>query len=256
MAQNIGQAGFIDVETTGLDYLDEEIIELALVVFRFDKDTGEIIDYIGEYSGLREPEVPIKKRASEVHGLYRRHVKGKSLDHDRLIWLLERCEFLIAHNADFDRDFINKYFSVNGIKRDPPFSWYCSMKGIDWSRRRLKRVNLQNLLYRHGIKIAQTHRALDDCKAAIQLLQAKNKDGEYYLKELISGPPLFDGTKYVPPPHQTLEEILQSHRTEEVAAAKSNTSEKDDHRNRAIRTIALILWAFVLLLIISQCAIN
>lgn len=276
MTERLGQAGFLDVETTGLDELEDEIIELAIVVFRFDRDTGEIIDIIGEYTGLREPDVPIKRRASEVNGIYRRHVKGKKLDNQRIVSLLEYCEFLIAHNAEFDKGFFDQYLK---IRRDPPFSWYCTMKGIDWNKRRIKRRSLQNLLLRHNIEITQTHRALDDCKAALQLLQAKNKQGDYYLKELLSNPPLFDGLKYKYHPARALEEVAASatykqdenhpkthnpNIEEKSSYAKNKPDqkltysqvykdEKEESRKRIKRIVIIVSWIIIISTIVSQC---
>lgn len=186
MSEKVGVAGFIDLETTGLDPYEDEIIEISIAIFRFDWETGEILEIIDEYTGMREPSVPIKKAASEVHGIYRRHVKAKSIDEDRLKGVLQKCGgILIAHNAEFDKGFFD-----NIAKTDPPIAWYCSMKGIDWKKHGYRSKSLHFLLSAHGIEIEKAHRAGHDVRAAIALLQKKNKQGEYYLKELLSGEPI------------------------------------------------------------------
>ena len=59
-----GIAGCIDVETTGLSPYTNEIIELGLVLFAFNRQTGKIIEVLEEYTGLREPVCSISWGAS------------------------------------------------------------------------------------------------------------------------------------------------------------------------------------------------
>lgn len=178
---NEGIAGFIDTETTGLNSFDHEVIEFTIVLFRFDRDTGEILGIVDEYTGQREPMRSIPEAASKVHGIYKRHLKGKALDIDRITSLATQCEFFVAHNAEFDRDFVG----MTG--RD----WYCSMSGINWRRHGYKSRALQSLLARHDIDPGQAHRSSSDVHAAIQLLSTKNPDGMFYFRELLDNDPLF-----------------------------------------------------------------
>src|SRR5690606_30982181 len=103
-----GIAGFIDVETTGLDPATDEIVEFALVQFTFDRDTGTIVRTIGEYVGLRQPSKPIPKEASRIHGITDQDVKGCRLDDGRILRMLGECEFVVAHNARFDFGFVTR----------------------------------------------------------------------------------------------------------------------------------------------------
>ena len=50
----IQKAAIIDVETTGLSAGDE-VVELTAILFSFNRDTGEKVEILDEYSGLREP---------------------------------------------------------------------------------------------------------------------------------------------------------------------------------------------------------
>jgi DNA polymerase-3 subunit epsilon len=78
-----GLAAAIDVDTTGLDPEREEIIELAISVFRFDRAKGHFLETISEYSGFREPSCRIPREVSQIHGITRRAVKGLDLDYRR-----------------------------------------------------------------------------------------------------------------------------------------------------------------------------
>ena len=55
-------AAFVDVETTGLDHRSDEVVELAIVLFAYDRSTGRILDIIDNYTGLRDPGRPIPER--------------------------------------------------------------------------------------------------------------------------------------------------------------------------------------------------
>lgn len=169
---------FIDVETTGLDPTYDQIIEMAVVLFAFRSGTGEILGIVDTYSGLQEPTVPISPGAQRVHGIRMEDVRGKRLDRDRIQSLLTRAGILIAHNAKFDRGFVQRLFPE--VARKP---WYCSMSGIDWYGKGYRSRGLQELLRQHGIRPGKAHRALDDAKAAVTLLGRGNP--EPYLKELL-----------------------------------------------------------------------
>jgi DNA polymerase-3 subunit epsilon len=76
----IGTAAVLDVETTRVSPCADEIIELAMTLFRYDRVAGHVLDIVGEYSGLREPSCPIPRCASAVHGITRRLVRGLRFD--------------------------------------------------------------------------------------------------------------------------------------------------------------------------------
>lgn len=184
MTEEVGVAGFIDVETTGLDPLEHEVVEFSMAIFRFNRETGEILETIDEYTGQREPGRSIPRAASEIHGLTKRNLKGKTLDQERMLKLADQCEFLIAHNASFDRSFVGLY----------GFPWYCSMSGIDWRGHGYKSRALQELLWRHSIKAERAHSAASDVRSAIKLLSKTGPTGVPYMKELLNHGPLFPAT--------------------------------------------------------------
>ncbi len=94
-----GIAGFLDVETTGLSPYDHEVIEFALALFKYDRVSGEIMEIVDQYVGLREPDRNIPSGATRIHGLTFEDVCGKRLDDARIEQMFEQAEFLIAHNA-------------------------------------------------------------------------------------------------------------------------------------------------------------
>ncbi len=176
------KAAFIDVETTGLNWAVDEIVELAITLFAFDPNTGEIKGIIDEYVGLREPTCPISGSAARIHGITKKMVAGKNLDRQRIEAIFEAAEFIIAHNARFDHGFVKRIFP--SVLKKP---WYCSMSGINWRKKGFVSKALQNLIRDHQIVVNGAHRAGADVKACLLLLSRIDSQGVTYLLELIQG---------------------------------------------------------------------
>jgi DNA polymerase-3 subunit epsilon len=174
----------VDTETTGLT-LEDEMVEIGLLLFQFDRDTGEIMEIKGEYSGLREPKITMNKEAQAVHGIPFEQLKGKEFDDAKVKELIAQTEVFIAHNVEFDRPFVTKMYPEAGEK-----DWYCSMSGVAWKKKGFINRKLQYLIKEHQIEIGQAHRALDDVKGTYDLLCKKDKDsGKPYLVELMQNGP-------------------------------------------------------------------
>ena len=178
-SERFGLAAFLDTETTGLAE-EDEVIELSIALFEFDRTTGTLVRSVASYTGLREPSRPIDPGAQAVHGIDWRAVRGRSLDKERVRGMLVRAEFLVAHNAAFDRPHVERLFPE--AKSKP---WKCSMTGIDWRGKGFGGRGLQKLLQAHGISSGKAHRAEADVKGALKLLGHVNRDGSSYLAELM-----------------------------------------------------------------------
>lgn len=174
-----GIAGCIDVETTGLSPSSDQIIELALVLFSYDRQG--ITGIVDSYCGMREPDCEISSGAYGVHGLTMENLVGRRLDIGLVRSMIEKADFLVAHNASFDKGFVAPMFPVARKKR-----WYCSMSGIRWRGSR----SLQRLLDAHDIEPDQRHRALADVEGLLCLLSEENSRGETYFAEMYGRRPL------------------------------------------------------------------
>jgi DNA polymerase-3 subunit epsilon len=176
------RASILDVETTGLDNRLDEVVELGIVLFEFDRFTGEVFGAVDEYCGLRDPGCPIPPGAMQAHGISDADVRGQRLDDDKVRSLLGRSTLLIAHNAKFDRGFIERLYPES--RR---MSWLCSMEGVPWRRKGYPSRSLQNLLRAHNFDAEAAHRALDDARNTLRLLSHSQSDGRTYLADLLAG---------------------------------------------------------------------
>lgn len=77
-AQAAGEriAIILDTETTDLDQTRDEVIELAMVAFTY-RDDGRIGNVVGEFTGLREPTVPICPEITRLTGITPEMIAGQ-----------------------------------------------------------------------------------------------------------------------------------------------------------------------------------
>lgn len=198
MSEEIKLGLVVDVETTGLSPDSDEIIELALKLFSFHEESGEIIEILDKDSYLREPLSKSAQnnygRAYRIHGIPYDHVRGKTFFDEKIMEYFSQSDAIFAHNASFDRSFLFRmYPEVNEMK------WYCTMKNVKWKNHGFANSRLLTLLQAHSISDFQTHRALDDITYLTELLKKQNPAGDFYLKEVLEYGPM---RKYQPAPKQ------------------------------------------------------
>src|ERR1700744_2591741 len=117
----IRQGLFVDVETTGLDVVRDEIIELAMVPFTYGLD-GQI-HAVGEpFQSFREPSKPIPPEITALTGIDDPMVAGHAIEPDTVSAFAAPAQLVIAHNAAFDRRFLERFSPTFTTK-----AWACSM---------------------------------------------------------------------------------------------------------------------------------
>jgi DNA polymerase-3 subunit epsilon len=154
---------FVDVETTGLDPSRDEIVELAMVPFTYGMD-GRIFHVDPTFEKLREPGQPLSARITALTGITTGMVAGKTIDPIEVSVFVNRADLVIAHNASFDRRFLERFCDAFAHK-----PWACSMSQIDWSEEGFEGTKLGYLAMGAGF-FYDRHRAANDCLAAIELL--------------------------------------------------------------------------------------
>lgn len=171
----------LDTETTGLDARQEQIIELAMLSVLVDRETGLPVGQATVFESFEDPGHPIPKEITEITGITDDMVRGQRIDDAQVAALVEQADVILAHNAGFDRPFVEARLPVFAQK-----AWNCSFAGIDWKKEGSGSAKLEFLASERGW-FYDAHRALTDCHALLQVLTAPLSDGRTGLKTLLEG---------------------------------------------------------------------
>jgi DNA polymerase-3 subunit epsilon len=177
----------LDTETTGLDSKNEKVIELAMLSVLVDAVSGLPVGPVTVYESFEDPGKPIPAQITEITGIDDSMVQGLRIDDDAVTALVQQADLIVAHNAGFDRPFVEARFPVFASK-----SWGCSFQGIDWKKEGSGSAKLEFLASERGW-FYDAHRAQVDCHALLQVLASPLADGQTGLSRLLAGA---DQTRY------------------------------------------------------------
>lgn len=164
----------LDIETTGGQYNEEGITEIA--IYRFDGH--EVVD---QFSSLINPEKPIQPYVSKLTGITNNMLVRAPKFYEvakRIVEITDGCT-LVAHNAGFDSRILATEFERLGytFRRESLCTVELSKKLIP----DLPSYSLGKLVKHLGIPLSNRHRAQGDAKATVslfKLLLSKDKDKE------------------------------------------------------------------------------
>lgn len=159
----------LDTETTGLDWRAENIIELAMLSVAVDMQTGQPVGVVEVYEDFEDPGRPIPPEIVKLTGITSQDVKGQKLNEAKIIDMVQRADLIVAHNAGFDRPFVENRLEVFEHK-----AWACSFAGINWKAQGLGSAKLEFLCSELGW-FYDAHRAQVDCHALLRVLSAPLK---------------------------------------------------------------------------------
>jgi DNA polymerase III epsilon subunit family exonuclease len=157
----------VDLETTGLNPLKHEIIEIGAI-----KVNRDSINHI-TFQALLKPKNRIPKMITEITGITQDMVDkdGENLESV----MMEFIKFigdlhLVAYNAEFDMGFLKAVASSFGIAINNQCSCALKMARRAWpGLESYKLVNLANVC---GLSTKDSHRALKDCELTITVYSA------------------------------------------------------------------------------------
>lgn len=170
---------YLDVETTGLDFEREEIIQLAMLPFTYTL-AGEIVAVGESFDRLRQPSRPISAEITRLTGITNEDVAGKAIAPEEVGDFAASADLVIAHNAAFDRPFVEAFAPALAEK-----PWACSMADVDWRAEGFEGTKLEYLAMEMGF-FYDKHRALEDCMAGVSILSRPlPRSGETALARLL-----------------------------------------------------------------------
>lgn len=165
------RALYLDTETTGFDPRNDKVIELAMLRFEYDAE-GNVYGVQELYDAFEDPGRPLPDEVVGLTGITDDDVRGQRFDDAAVEASAKAADLVIAHNAAFDRPFMEKRFPVF---KDKP--WACSSRDIGWRALGFRSSSLEFLAFRRGFYY-DAHRALIDCRAGLELLAVPLAEGE------------------------------------------------------------------------------
>lgn len=180
-AESVRIGSVLDVETTGLNQAEDSIIEIGIRQFLFNRNTGEIIALGKSYGSFQDPGKPLSAEIINLTGITDEMLTGQEIDWNKVQALLEESSVIIAHNARFDRPFLDRKAKISTEK-----IWACSLKQIDWTKKGFTSSKLELLNIYHGF-FTDSHRAINDVDALLYLLSLpEEQNNRPYLCELLA----------------------------------------------------------------------
>lgn len=160
----------VDTETSGLDLATGELLEVAVALWSFDLGL------------VHAGSVPVRAEANgaaAVNGIPLALVQSFGRTRDGLdVWLAGMtagADAIVAHNADFDRQWLPE---LHGRP------WICTANDVAWPESLTSR-SLAALALAHGVGVVDAHRALADVMTLVRLFGAVQARG-HSMRELLS----------------------------------------------------------------------
>ena len=163
----------LDTETTGVDPDYESCIEVGAILFDVPSRT-----VLSQQSFL----LPVEKNGAEMINRIPAEITLLPQPWEYSIRLFElmvdAADVLVAHNAEFDRQWFGKDHLPSVIK-----PWLCTMEDIRWpyERQLRARPSLRDLAIAYGVPVWAAHRALTDCIYLAEVF-SRCDDLEYLLE--------------------------------------------------------------------------
>lgn len=195
----------LDVETTGLDYTKERIIEFAAVRL----ENGVIKD---QFETLINPQHHIRKSSMAIHGITEEMVKDAPTEEEALPKILDFIQDypIVAHNAIFDFSFINQA-SLRQYNKE------ITNQSID-TQMMFKEIypdfeshGLETLMRKFEIEFTTRHRAMAD---TIGLAQAYPKLKKLYDKKYAWQIQQLDNVEYLFERYLRIQQAIQTMQAE------------------------------------------
>lgn len=155
----------VDTETTGLDPEKDRLIEIAAIRVRGGKE-------VGRFETLVKPGRKLSKKIVSITNITDEMLKDAPAPEECLPKFLEflRDDVIVAHNANFDVDFIYESLQRFGL---PPLenNFIDTLRIARYVEPDMDNYKLSTLAKEYKIPQSTAHRALADCETTMAVLQ-------------------------------------------------------------------------------------
>ena len=161
-----------DFETSGLDPISEEIIEIGAIKLKNVNDEFVLTE---ELSLLVVPSAPISSKITEITGitnelLLREGVTQEEAFNDFSL-MIEEDTLLIAYNIAFDLGFLETFYKRHWDKNHVITNSILDVMAVYKDRHQFPH-RLESAIAKYGVMIPNSHRASDDAKATYEVLKS------------------------------------------------------------------------------------
>lgn len=155
------EVAFVDLETTGFDPGADDVIEMAVLVAR----GPEVLE---RWSTLVRPTRPVPHETTQLTGISSEMLEGSPSAESAALELarIVGSRPLIAHNASFDRAFLERLGFGGGRLRG---GWIDSLEVTRIALPRLRSHRLTDLARAFGVPEGSAHRAPDDVETLFRI---------------------------------------------------------------------------------------
>lgn len=172
----------LDVETTGLDYTKERMVEFAAIRL----ENGKMKD---RFETLINPEQHIRKSSIAIHGIKEEDVKDAPTEAEVMPMILDFIGDypIVAHNVIFDYSFINEA-SIRQTGKPITNARIDSQMMFKEIYPELESCGLESLMTKFNIEFSTRHRAMADteglAKAYPELKKLYEKKYAWQIQQL------------------------------------------------------------------------
>lgn len=164
----------LDTETSGISPDTSDVVEVAVCLL--DTVTAQPIStYADIIYGTENAAEHINRISTNLlsHGLPAERVWSN------IASMIERADCILAHNAPFDRRFVEKNLDSISIP------WIDTQRQVDWPENS-DNQKLTTVAIAHGVAVLSAHRALTDVDILVRLLQRIHERGTDLTKLLMN----------------------------------------------------------------------